>query len=467
MTMRALFVFFGLFTPLAALAHASSQQLVLLLPTAFYNSVGVIIVLMTALFLMVPAVANRLTAFAHWRLGQVDTQSARRLTSLLSCAVLVMALVAGLIGSRDPLTNPLTLLIWSVWWIVLVVLNGLLGNLWYWLNPWVGACHMMRRAVGERSVGGRPVLSLPDWVGHWPAVIGFLCFSAFLLAHPAPDDPAVLALSVALYWMITLVAMLLFGESAWLQRGEFVTVIMTQLSRSALFGVHNHALHVGVPGWRLREASNASLSLALFVLLMLGTSSFDGFNETFFWLGILGVNPLEFPGRSAVIPHTLAGILVVNAVLISLFALCIAVGVTLARVKLPVWWVVVRLAPTILPIAVGYHFAHYLTTILVTIQYTVASFNDPFSLGWDLFGVGQFYVTTGFFNRPESVEQIYLSQATAVVIAHLISLLCAHRVVASLVPDNKQAIISQLPLAIFMVNYTLFGLWLLSAPRGA
>ncbi|MEM6985721.1 MAG: hypothetical protein AAF499_04200, partial [Pseudomonadota bacterium] len=376
--------------------------------------------------------------------------------------IVVLALVAGVTGSRDPLTNPLPLLIWSVWWVVLVVLNGVLGNVWRWINPWSGVYTLLSKTLGIRAV-----LTYPERLGHLPAIVGFLLFSAFLLAHPAPDDPAILATTVAAYWLLTLIAMLLFGEAAWSRYGEFVTVLMTQFSQSALFGPHRGALHVGLPGWQLNHRRDTSLGLGVFVLLLLGTSSFDGFNETFYWLGMLGVNPLEFPGRSAVIPQTLVGIMVGNALLIALFSLCIVSGLALARAPLGTRLVFSRLAPTVLPIAVGYHFAHYLTTIMVSGQYTIASLNDPFSSGWNLLGLANFYVTTGFFNTPDSVERIFLTQAAAVVLGHVISLLSAHRVMSSLLEDNTKRALSQLPLAAFMVAYTLFGLWLLSAPRGA
>ncbi|MEM9604058.1 MAG: hypothetical protein AAGA11_14420 [Pseudomonadota bacterium] len=462
MPLRALAIALCLLCPALAWSHASSQQLVLLLPTDVYNTVGVTIVALTVLFLAVPALAIQLTRFSHGRLLACDCTGARHAVSLSSFVVLVIALVAGLTGSRDPLTNPLPLLIWSVWWVILVVLNGLLGNLWRWLNPWSGVVALLTSAFGMRAT-----LTYPARLGHAPAVVGFVLFSAFLLAHPAPDDPAVLASVVALYWLVALVAMLLFGETAWRTYGEFASVLMTQFAQSAVCGRRARALHVGLPGWQLSHRRDTSLSLAVFVLLLLGTSSFDGFNETFFWLGLLGVNPLEFPGRSAVIPQTLAGIALGNALLIVLFSVCIVTGLALARAQLPFRLVFARLAPTLLPIAVGYHFAHYLTTILVTGQYTLASLNDPFASGWRLLGYDTFYVTTGFFNTPDSVARIYFAQATAVVLGHVISLLSAHRVMASLLNDNRKTALSQLPLAVFMVAYTLFGLWLLSAPRGA
>ncbi|MDP6219781.1 MAG: hypothetical protein QF801_06705, partial [Alphaproteobacteria bacterium] len=48
--------------------------------------------------------------------------------------------------------------------------------------------------------------------------------------------------------------------------------------------------------------------IPVFTLVLLGTGSFDGFNETFVWLDLIGVNPLAFPGRSAVVVPVILGL---------------------------------------------------------------------------------------------------------------------------------------------------------------
>ena len=122
---------------------------------------------------------------------------------------------------------------------------------------------------------------------------------------------------------------------------------------------------------------------------------------------------------------------------------------------------------SILPIAFAYHFAHYLSVILVNGQYALAAASDPLNQGADLLGLGTFYVTTGFFNTHHTAKIIWMSQAVAIVIGHVISLVLAHAIAADLFGKSKQASISQLPLAGFMVLYTCLGLWLLAAPKGA
>lgn len=69
--------------------------------------------------------------------------------------------------------------------------------------------------------------------------------------------------------------------------------------------------------------------LAVLMVMILATGSFGGLNETFWWLGVPGLNPLEFPGRSAVVGANLSGLLLANAGLVAVFALAVWSGLWL------------------------------------------------------------------------------------------------------------------------------------------
>ena len=199
--------------------------------------------------------------------------------------------------------------------------------------------------------------------------------------------------------------------------------------------------------------------MAIFMLLLLGCGSFDGLNETFWWLGQLGINPLEFPGRSAVVIPNLIGMLCANVLLLIFFIGCLMFGLRLSGETEPTMKAFCRYAPTLLPIALAYHFAHYLPSFLVECQYVLKYL-------YASFGMSDFYITTGFFSRPSAVKTIWLTQASAVVIGHVIAILLAHVLALRAHGTTQKAIIVQIPLAVFMVCYTVFGLWLLASPRG-
>ena len=51
-----------------------------------------------------------------------------------------------------------------------------------------------------------------------------------------------------------------------------------------------------------------------------------------------------------------------------------------------------RFALTLVPIAIGYHVAHYLTFLLIQGQYIIPLLSDPFGFGWNLFGTAGYRV---------------------------------------------------------------------------
>lgn len=451
-----------------AAAHISQQGFVLLLPTNVYMTAGIWVVALTALALVFTPGDISQRIFSTLKLPKIPVPHAEAVTSLVAFFFLCWLVSMGLSGSRDPLTNPLPLFIWTVFWIVMVILQAVIGNVWHWINPWTGVARLL-----YGSPQRRPFAELPQWLGAWPAIAGLLAFSAFALADPAPDDPARLAVVVAGYWLYTMMAIIVFGESQWLARGEFLTLLMRHFASLAPLRLGREESRLGTPAWQLLVAAPLSLSGGIFVLILLGTGSFDGLNETFWWLSQIDVNPLEFPGRSAIITETVIGLLLTNALLVFTFAALVWLGHKLAiHSVLPENRIGFRSAFTTLclstlPIALAYHVAHYLTVVLVNGQYALAAASDPYAAGADYLGLGTFYVTTGFFNSRDTVQVIFLTQAGAVVLGHVIAILIAHAIALRLYGQNRLAVISQIPVAAFMIVYTFLGLWLLAAPKGA
>jgi len=437
-------------------AHVSEQGFVLLLPTAAYSAAGVAAVALTILALFaVPGDAIQ-RMFRPRLFAAPDVDRMRTVTSLLAFLVLLGLIAIGLRGPRDPLSNLMPLAFWTFGWIGLVSLAGLFGDIWRWINPWTG----LYRLLGPI----RPVLTLPAGLGVGPAVFLLIAFAAFLLADIAPDDPARLASLVAIYWFAIMAGLILYGP-AWLRQVELGSVIFAAYASLAPLRLRQDG-GIGSPGWRLLERPPVAAG-GIFALTLLAVGSFDGINETFWWLATIGVNPLAFPGRSAVVLPTLAGLIGGIIALIAIFALTVWLGLVLVRADAGFRHAFGRLALSLLPIALAYHIAHYLTSFLVNIQHTVAALSDPLASGADLLGIEPFYVTTGFFNHIDSVRIIWLTQAGAVVIGHVWSVLLAHRIALDLFSDHRRAAIATLPLSLFMILYTLLGLWLLATPKGA
>ena len=89
---------------------------------------------------------------------------------------------------------------------------------------------------------------------------------------------------------------------------------------------------------------------------------------------------------------------------------------------------------------------------------------SPLTLNEVLINIGQFNVTTSFFNTIETVKLIWFIQASAIVIGHVIAVLLAHSICENYLKTKSSVLISQLPISIFMIAYTFLGLWILSTP---
>lgn len=452
-------------------AHASGQSFVMLLPTDIYTLGGVIVVGLTIILLaLIPVTGTsglhrNLALFGSFRIG-------RKIRFIHGLALLYFfwLLSAGWYGTTDPLRNPLTLGFWAVFWMGLVMVEGLFFGIWRWINPWVFAYHMIRRISGRHRI-----MDWPSWLAYWPGVLLLLGFAIFTLADPAPTDPARLASFMFAYWLFTLIGMLIFGFRTWSRHVELFSMIMVSFGSLRMVSFHAGRLRFGLPGWRLMANRQVGvlrphISAAIFLLMLLGIGSFDGFNETFVWLNWININPLDFPGRSAIIMPTISGIVLANLALIVIFGILIWLGMMAASENPQHRYALVDLigvyAASLLPIALAYHVAHYLPSLLVEMQYVALAIDGMFGRNIHILGLDGFHVTDGFFKHLDWVRMIWLTQAGIVVAGHVISVLIAHHMATARYENRFEIIISQLPIAIFMIGYTWLGLWLLAAPKG-
>lgn len=472
-----------------ALAHGTERAMVMLLPTGYYKLGAALAV--AASFLVLLALPDRLfqrMAQARLRLfampartaaitSATSTTGAAGTTSTLAFLLLAALVAAGRWGTADPLENPLPLFVWVFWWVMLATVQAVTGNLWRHLNPWSGPLAILRRLTGF-NIGRTPLLPMREAIGQAPALILFFGFAWFELVSLAPEDPPGLAMVVAVYWVLTLGAMIVFGEDTWSLRGEPFSIYFRMIGmlspfcretaspRPATRAAHRQTLVVTWPGQACLDRPPPPLGAALMILLSLGTAAFDGFSETFTWLGAIGVNPLDFPGRSGVTGANTIGLIIAPLLLGGLYTASVFAGAWLAGERSVT--TIIRLARhlvySVLPIAVAFHAAHYLTLMLVNGQYLMAVLSDPFGLGWNLFGTAHWHVTTSFLTNLDGAKKVWIAQTAIIVTGHCLGILLAHMIALRHFGTGRRAARSQIFLALAMVFYTVFGLWLLSTP---
>ena len=226
-----------------------------------------------------------------------------------------------------------------------------------------------------------------------------------------------------------------------------------------------HVLVVTLPGARLLGIGSLPAAGVVFVVVALATVSFDGLSRTFWWLGLLGENPLEHPGRTALVGRNTLGLIGAAAALLAAYAVSAAAGALWSGAKAAP--ALQRFVVSIVPIAFGYHFAHYLPSFLVDAQYALKALSDPFALGWNLLGMREFHVTASFLTHHASVEVIWYAQVGVIVAAHVAAVVALHGFAGESREGRLAPILSEMPLTLLMIGYTVFGLWLLSTPVAA
>ncbi|MCO6184756.1 hypothetical protein [Rhizobium sp. L1K21] len=450
-----------------AFAHVGTSGFVLLLPSRFYMLGAALAVAASFLLLaFLPQRAAKRMLTEPKPLVRLPTLPFP-LFSLVSFLLLLSFVVYGFTGPGDPFENPITLFIWIVWWIVFTLVQVVTGELWSTFNPWSGVAWIVRFGRDQ----GKAILMLPAGRGYWIAIVQFLAFAWLELVSTSAYDPETLATATVLFWCFNFAGILIFGERRWLAEAEPFSVFFGLVGALSPFERKREAesgrtgISLVWPGKSLIKREALPLGGSLFVLLTLSTVSFDGFSNTFLWVSSLGLNPLEFEGRSAVTMPMSVGLIVAFALLAGLFYLCVYGGKMLAGAEEALIPLAGRLVYSILPISIVFQFAHYLTYLLVQGQYALKLASDPFGRGWDLFGTTDWQVTTSFFYGYGSVLAIWNAQTAAIVLGHLIGITMAHLIALDIFRDNRKAVRSQIFLAGLMVAYTAFGLWLLSSPK--
>ena len=458
-----MFFLIGTFVPASAFAHVSERALILLLPTEFYIPAGIAVLILTILIAYLTPVSFITSLFLTYKFkvnihNYISVKAIEDLKILISCISLIFLItliIFGYIGSRDPLANPLSLFIWSVWFMVMPVIQIIFGNVWAFLNPWYG--------FGRLFFKNNILFKLDQNYSLVFSSVGFLIFSLFMLVDIAPDDPDRLANIVTIYLLVNFIFMKIFGVD-WLKNGECFTSFYRLLSKLSWIWIKEGKIYVGFFGSQLKNINTFPPMSVLFLSIILATLSFDGLNETFLWFKIINVNPLEFYGRSSVVLENSSGLIFFAILLFLIFSITIFLGHKFINEKVTFKNIIGINSIALLPIALAYHIAHYLTSFLVNIQYSYKVASDPLNNGMDLLNLGDFNVTTSFFNTIETVKLIWFIQAAAIVIGHVIAVLLAHSICEGYLKTKSSILISQFPISIFMIGYTFLGLWILSTP---
>ncbi|HSI26225.1 MAG TPA: hypothetical protein VK948_02360 [Aeromicrobium sp.] len=304
-------------------------------------------------------------------------------------------------------------------WVGLVPLALLAGHVWRDLSPLRTAQALVGRAA-QRPDGW---LTYPAALGYWPAAAGLVAFGWLELASPDPGSVQAVRWWVLGYLAITLIGGLLFGPS-WFDRADPFDVYSALVAHASPFvrdgrwGPHNPLRSLAtVPPDR---------GLVAVVATLLALTAFDSFADLRWWTG------QDFGSLA-----TTLGLIVFCAAAAVLFSLAaMATGGVERRRTLPTSY-----AHSLIPIAVGYVLAHYLTALIG---------QGPAILGFPDTGAWVF----------QHAAALAVLKVALVVTGHLLAVLAAHDCALRVLPRTHR-LSGQLAMLLLMVAYTFTGLFLL------
>jgi hypothetical protein len=387
-----------------------------------------------------------------------------KLTALVLFAAMV---VAGFFGDQNPYRNLAPTLVWIIAWVGLAYISAFVGNIWPLVNPWRTAFDVVQTTY--RHICGRNLAldkPYPHALGVWPAVLLLLAFSWTELVYPTPAVPSHIASFALGYSVLTWTGMFLFGSEAWLRHGELFTVVFGTFARFAPTDIRTAQpkpqFLLRPFGAGLTDRERISLSMMALVLLLLSSVLYDGLIATPEWSVVessIAASLSNVVELGPVVPRTIGLIGFWLLFLLAYWMVSIIMSAVTARRVSP-RQIAQGFAFTLIPIALGYHLAHYLVFFLVQGQYIIPLLSDPFGYGWNLFGTASY--------RPNiaivGARFAWYTAIAAVLLGHIAAVYLAHVQAMQTFATHKLALASQIPLTALMVVYTFVSLSILAEP---
>jgi hypothetical protein len=390
----------------------------------------------------------------------VLSRAVRVVLGAISAGLLFLTLATALFGTTVELLNFAPTFVYVIFWLGVPLLSILFGNIWSVLSPWRAIADF---AVWLLELGGREARPVFEWtgrMGRYPAAVALFSFVALELAHPRPAYPRTLGIATALYTYWALAGMAVYGRDAWTRFGEGFAVAFSLLARIAPFAVRDDRVVLRWPFTGLAGADRIPGTL-VFVAVLLGSTSFDGFSRSSTWVDLVAELRAELADSSqrtvdlATTFLNVGGLAFFVAAVLATYLAAVAAAEWLGKVDRSL---VADFVPPLVPIAAAYLVAHYFTLFLIQGQFIITLISDPFGRGWDLFGTADFAPNLAIV----SPETTWYVQVAALVVGHVAGLAIAHDRAVAVFQGGRTALEAQLPMLGLMVLYTLGGMWLLT-----
>ena len=321
---------------------------------------------------------------------------------LFGFLILLLLTVPGLINNEPAKTSITPLILWIFLWIAVPVLGLIFGDLYAKFNPL--AIITNRDGVSENV---------------YFASFLFLCLTWFELVWNKPGNPRHIGfVFLTLLILVTLV-----------QRFYSKTIIEVD----PLLLLHHlySKMRITNKSPFLKTLLNNISNLAqlkgmeYFILLMIGTVTYDGLRETTFWFDLFGSQTYE-------IFFSTVAFLSMNLLIILFYRFACYFAIRISGENFNLNEISLKFGHTMLPIAFAYHVTHYLSLLLFEFQTVLYRLNDPLGFGWNLLNIQEPVVN--YFIEP---IVLWVGMVIVTLAGHMLSVVLAHDLSVKLFGHRK------------------------------
>ena len=342
--------------------------------------------------------------------------------------ILSLLVLPGLISNEEAKTSITPLIIWVFLWIGVPVLGLVFGDIYSKFNP------LSIIPSSEKK---------PSTV--WFAAALFLGLTWFELVWRKPGNPTHIGIVFILLMLITTSTRIIFGKAS-------IEVDPLHLLHH-LYAKLRFTLSKPIYKNMLENIANLSnfKGMEYFILLMIGTVTYDGLRGTTFWYNLFGSSTLD-------ITFSTFAFFGINIVIIGSYRFACWFALKVSGEKQDLNNISLLFGHTMLPIAFAYHVTHYLSLLLYESQTILYRLNDPYGIGWNLFGIND--VSINYFLTPVALWGI---QVFVTLAGHMLSVVLAHDLAIKLF-GHQQSDKTQYIFLLITVGLTLQALFVLSVP---
>ena len=385
----------------------------------------------------------------------VDSRLTRGIAAAAALTFTVWVVLAGLCGPQTQ-ANALLGVFYVLLWVGLVAVSLLFGPVWRVISP-VRTVYLLLQRVTPACLA-RPRLSYPETWGYRPAALGLFAFVWMELASPNPASLPWVKCWVLIYAVVLLGGAWLCGQR-WFARVDPFGVYSMAVSRLSPFrrNPETGRIAIGNPFDHLLSLPIRPGVVAILAVL-LGSTAFDSFSSSVTWRNFadrLAKAVGDVPVTVSLSALRTVGLVIFISVVALTFSWAARATGGINREQgraLPG-----QMAHSLIPIVVGYIFAHYLSYLVERGQQAVFALADPFGRGWNPLGLAHLHAAYVLSLHPTVLAVIKVS---CVVTGHIVAVIAAHDKALRLLPAGHQ-LTGQLTMMLVMVGYTFTGLYLL------